>query len=131
MTVEERCPHCGDYRALPRILHDDPDNPAECTDAFHKSEAPAQVLEFPSPAPEVAEPPVPEPAAVPQTQISKPLCPYCGVRGKLNAKLTTFGGIEVMIVACGNPDCEKILFGFQPLRMQMIQPPPPPSTMPH
>lgn len=120
MSDEAKCPECNGFRALPRMLHDQ-EEPRECSHAFHK-EMPA-VIEFPTPAaPEGQATETPAPVE-PAPTIQKPVCPHCGVEGKIRGSLTTLGPIQVMIVSCGNPDCRKIFSAFQPLSMQTVAPP--------
>jgi ssDNA-binding Zn-finger/Zn-ribbon topoisomerase 1 len=122
MADEERCPQCGGYRGLPRMLDMTSDAPHECANEFHKSEAPveAEVIEFPSQpntAPEQAQ------TSVSANPVQKPLCPYCGAEGKTKGQMTSYmnGKIEVVVVSCA--ECRKILFGFQALQLHMMPPP--------
>ena len=117
--AEDRCPKCGGHRSLPRILHDDIDNPKECADQFHKEPAPAIVEEPPKP-PEVAVMPTPQP---PKGPVIKPVCPYCKNEGGIVGVMTTLGQVcQVMVVRCANNECRAILFGFQPLAFEMVAP---------
>lgn len=120
MTDEERCPECGGYRTLPRILHDQ-DEPRECSHGFHKSETPA-VLEFPSSEP---KPQSKQPEPEPLRPNTTPVCPYCGCEGRIRGSMTSLGGgkINVFAVYCGNNDCRKYLGFFQPLQLELMPPP--------
>ncbi len=129
MSSVEKCPECGGYRGLPRILHHDQDNPKECDHVFHSTEAPievapepAEVLQFPT-AQQIADAPPPEPKPV-----IRPVCPYCGSEeGRLVLGMTNIGPFQVAVVRCGKEDCRKILFGFQALQMQTVPPGMPPG----
>jgi hypothetical protein len=128
MAENDRCPACGGFRGLPRMLHDD-DSPKECADAFHSAK---DVIEFPSPAEaeavDTSAPPDPAPAPTqsPETQESlrkRPICPYCGQEGKIIGSLTDLGPMKIMVVRCASDDCRKILSMFQPLGLEMLAPP--------
>jgi hypothetical protein len=117
MSTEDKCPICGGFRGLPRILHDT-EPPHECDNEFHKKVGPVLVPE--------AEPEKPEQKPQEESQttpIRRPLCPYCDGDGKVRGAMTTIGQIEVMVVCCQK--CGKVLFGFQVLQLQMV----PPQTM--
>lgn len=119
--MSDRCPECSGHRGLPRIMHDQ-DEPRECANEFHKTAAP--VIEFPV-APEESQPNVAaqsEPAQ-PKQVIRKPVCPYCLTEGKIAGGLTDLGPFKVVVVRCGNEECRKIFGIFQPLGMEMMQPP--------
>jgi hypothetical protein len=116
MSDEPRCEECGGPRTLPRILYYDQDNPLECTNAFHKTEAP--VLEFPSQEPPAQAPP--EPPAVPAKEVVRPICPHCGCDGKIRGSMTNLGPIKVMAVICS--ECHKYIGFFQPLGLELVQP---------
>jgi hypothetical protein len=121
MSTDARCPVCNGFRQLPRILHDG-DVPRECSDPFHKMEAPIEVA--PDPIVELPQAPAPQPeAAAKAATIPKPVCPYCGVEGRIFGQIVGLGSLQVCVVRCANNECRKILFGFQPLEFQMAPPP--------
>jgi hypothetical protein len=129
MAEDPRCPDCGGYRGLPRMLHHE-DTPVECSNPFH-SETPAPVVE--EEKSNVVEMPAPAAAAAPAVPAEPkqlPICPYCNEIGKIGGHLTNLGPVEVMVVTCRN--CHKILGAFQPLMLQMQPPPagfPPPPGL--
>jgi len=124
MSDEERCPDCGGYRALPRILHDRED-PYECVNPFHQT--PAPVLEFPSPEPPSGGATTPghevSVRSKDGTEAIRPKCPHCGCEGKIRGSLTTLGPLKVFAVYCGNDDCRGYLGFFQPLGLEKIEVP--------
>jgi hypothetical protein len=122
---EARCPECGGYRGLPRMLHHD-DTPMECADPFHSEK---EVIEFPSPAAAEAvdtsappPPPAPAPTAEQESLWKRPICPYCGQEGKIIGSLTDLGPMKVMVIRCASDDCRKMLGFFQPLGLEMLAP---------
>jgi hypothetical protein len=117
MSTEEKCPECFGHRGLPRMLHDQ-ELPRECSNEFHKTVL-ASVLEMPSPEP--AQERAPQPQS--QQAILKPVCPHCGVEGKIAGGMTDLGPFKVIVVRCGNTECRKILGMFQPLGLEMVPPP--------
>lgn len=123
MSSEERCTECGGYRGLPRILHNDEENPKECTNHFHKTLAP--VIDFPERTEPAIQPAANAPAQPKQSAPSplKPVCPHCNTEGKIAGGMTDFGPFKVVVVRCGNEQCRKILGVFQPLGLEMVQPP--------
>src|SRR5271167_3537457 len=114
-SSEDRCPECGGYRGLPRMLHDQ-DEPRECSDPFHKSEPPA-VIEFPGKEEPMAATEQPQPQPGPRQD--PPISPYCA--GQMIAgKTIQMGPFELLLIFCGT--CKKILSAIQPLQLQQVTP---------
>lgn len=110
MSEEAKCPECGGFRGLPRMLYDN-ETPRECSDPFHK-ETP-NVIEFPQIAEETAGT---SDSEAPQV-ILDPICPYCGADPvHLRGRQTHLGPVIFMVVRCANDNCRKTL-GLIPLGM--------------
>src|SRR5271157_1359303 len=124
MSNDPKCPDCGGYRGLPRMLHDE-EEPRECANPFQPEPAPPVVEDEPEPArgPQLVD-------STPGTTIPKPVCPYCGVEGKIHGNMTQMGPINVMVVRCGNNECRKVLGCFQPLMFEQQQMMPMPAGPP-
>src|SRR5271154_5671295 len=103
MAENDRCPACGGFRGLPRMLHEDVETPKECSDPFHSQ---AEVLEFKLPGKAQGEaaapadaPAIPAPTEQSQESMRKrPVCPYCGQEGKIIGSLTDLGPMKIMVI---------------------------------
>lgn len=119
--ADDRCPECGGYRGLPRMLHDQ-DTPRECSNEFHKE---SNVVEFkvPQEAPPAAEqeqPPLPPPEQL-GVQVPMPKCPHCDADdGGFYAKggQLAHGRIQLVIICCKR--CHKPWGVTQVLELQMV-----------
>ena len=130
MSSDDRCPECGGYRGLPRILHDQ-DTPRECSHEFHKQ---ADVVEFRVPN---SDPPKPagDPgaqqaseaqAASDQVSVPMPKCPHCDAEdGMFFAKQAhlAHGKIALAVICCRH--CNKPWGVTQILELQMVPMPGP------
>ena len=108
---DEKCPECGGFRGLPRILHDDPENPKECDNQFHKT---VELPEFvPFPIQDVSQGvnvSAKEETPMPRSNVPNPICPYCGADPcNLKARTLKMGPFELMLVRCANDECRKTI----------------------
>lgn len=124
--ADDRCPECGGYRGLPRMLHDQ-EVPRECSHEFHKQ---ADVVEFKLPTKE------PEPKAIqpeapleaPSDQVQKrfpnPECPFCDATdGRFFMKMTDLANGQLTIAVACCQHCRKVWGITQVLQLQMMPPP--------
>jgi hypothetical protein len=82
------------------MLHDDEENPKECSNAFHK--------ESPIPFP-MQEP---QPPAAP-IRFGDPVCPYCGADpANIRGRNIQVGPYSVLVLRCANENCRKIFSAF-------------------
>jgi hypothetical protein len=98
--AQAKCPNCGGYRGLPRMLHDQ-DEPRECSNPFHKEAEVPLVIEEDNVTMTATVEIVPP-------KLGNPICPYCMTEG-LRGRQTQLGPFFIMVVRCANEECRKIL----------------------
>lgn len=114
--ADEKCPECGGFRGLPRILHDDPENPKECNNEFHRTAELPEVIPFP--IQDVAQGVnvvAKEETNMPGSAkfVPNPICPYCGADPcNLKARTLKMGPFELLLVRCANDECRKTISVF-------------------
>lgn len=126
MAEDPRCPECGGYRGLARMVGVEAEDRRECTNPFH-TEQPQAVEPEPEPTPAPQPTPVPEQPAPPKW---KPICPYCSNEGQFETKHTAFGPYQCLAICCHA--CHKVISFLQPLELQLqnMVPPQMPPGMP-
>jgi hypothetical protein len=97
--AELKCPDCGGFRGLPRVLHDR-EEPYECQNQFHKEPEPI--------IPDDDSVTIAPVEAIPKKS-THPICPYCGTEGLKGTQTVMGNRFVIMVVRCINDDCRKII----------------------